>query len=92
MECPTCHSPVSQDNPSHRGLLINAIARLSSELVADRERLRALQNARPAGFARQERVLRSIVDLKKRIEVNEAVFTKLEKLNEEIYVTHREHQ
>ncbi len=87
IECPTCGDCVTSAREAHRGLLINLLASLNSNLLASREMLTKLQKKRwSKQFAEQHaRDLKTIASLQERIARDEELLIKYKEMNQVCY-------
>lgn len=67
--CPTCEGSINLTSPRHRGLLINEIASLGSEMITLQERIIVLKNRRPSKRFKEEHEenLRMLADAEVRL-------------------------
>lgn len=86
-KCQCCGTDVPVGHPSHRGIMLNAIASLGSKIVQAREHIQQLRSKRwSKQFKEQrERDMRLLAELEARLPVMEGTWYGMRFLEKELY-------
>ena len=84
LSCPCCDAALSPGSSQHRGVLINARASTSANIIQERERLQQLQSIRGNKQTR-EQIAKMIEDSKGRLASLEQRHADLERIQDACY-------